>query len=122
MRTNPKTSRRRSSSLSRRGFSTQSFSGSQPDRRRLVFEPLEDRRLLAVFTVSNLNDAGGGSLRDAITMANVDSIADTIDFSVTGQIDIASQLPTITEAVRSCLDVLLYGCKIAHQGSSVDIQ
>ncbi len=99
MRTNPKTSRRRSSWLSRRGFSMQSFSGSQPDRRRLVFEPLEDRRLLAVFTVSNLNDAGGGSLRDAITMANVDSIADTIDFSVTGQIDIASQLPTITESV-----------------------
>jgi hypothetical protein len=55
--------------------------------------------MLAVFTVSNLNDAGAGSLRDAITMANVDSIADTIDFSVTGQIDIASQLPTITESV-----------------------
>ena len=72
---------------------------SANDQRRLAFEPLEDRRLLAVFTVDNLGDSGTGSLRDAITQANATTEADRIDFSVTGTINIASQLPTITEAL-----------------------
>ena len=72
--------------------------------RRLHVETLEDRRLLAVFSVSNLDDAGTGSLRDAITLANANGEADTIDFSsidfsVPGTIDLASQLPTITEGL-----------------------
>jgi predicted outer membrane repeat protein len=67
--------------------------------RRLRFEPLEDRRLLAVFTVSNLADAGAGSLRAAITAANGAAGADAIDFSVTGTINIMSALPQITGAV-----------------------
>ena len=46
----------------------------------LLFESLEDRRLLAVFSVSNLNDAGAGSLRDAITQANSAAGADEIVF------------------------------------------
>ena len=50
-------------------------------QRRLRFEPLEDRRLLAVFTVSNLNNSGSGSLRDAIALANSASGPDTIDFA-----------------------------------------
>ena len=53
--------------------------------------------MLAVFTVSNLNDAGGGSLRDAIDMANAAGGADEIQFSVNGTIALASQLPTITD-------------------------
>lgn len=65
----------------------------------LGIEPLEDRRLLAVFSVSNLSDAGGGSLRDAITMANSTLGADEIQFSVTGTVNIESQLPTITDAL-----------------------
>lgn len=72
---------------------------SSADRRRLAFEPLEDRRLLAVFTVDNLSDSGPGSLREAITQANVTDAADVIEFSVTGTIDIASQLPTITRSL-----------------------
>ena len=51
------------------------------------------------FTVTNLNDAGTGSLRDAINMANGTSAADTIEFSVTGTINLESQLPSITQPV-----------------------
>ena len=59
------------------------------DRRRSVhpscrvprFEPLEDRRLLAVFTVTNLDDAGDDSLRAAVALANSTAGDDTIDFA-----------------------------------------
>src|SRR6185369_15874692 len=59
--------------------------------RRLRFEPLEDRRLLTTLTVNTLVDenngigAGGVSLRDAVAAANT---GDTINFSVTGTIDL----------------------------------
>ncbi len=48
--------------------------------RRLHVEALEDRRMLAVFTVTNNGDSGAGSLRDAITQANTMAGADTINF------------------------------------------
>ncbi len=55
--------------------------------KRLRFEPLEERQLLSVFTVTNLNDgavAGAGalpgSLRQAIYDANHSAGADTIQF------------------------------------------
>jgi len=64
--------------------------------RRLHVEALEDRRLLAVFSVDNLSDAGTGSLRDAIDMANAAAGADEIQFSVNGTINLVSQLPTTT--------------------------
>jgi len=38
----------------------------------------------ATFTVTNTNDSGAGSLRDAITQANTAAGADTIAFNVTG--------------------------------------
>jgi hypothetical protein len=53
----------------------------RPQRRSLRFEPLEDRRMLATFTVSNLNTAGSGSLRDAIELANSVEGADIIGFA-----------------------------------------
>lgn len=49
--------------------------------RKLHVEPLEDRRLLAMFTVDNLNDSGAGSLRDAILQANSAAGADEIVFA-----------------------------------------
>jgi len=46
----------------------------------------------ANFTVSNLNDSGPGSLRDAVTQANLAIGADTINFTVTGTIPLATQI------------------------------
>ena len=68
----------------------------------LTFDALEDRRLLATFTVTNVNDAGAGSLREAITTANNTTGADTITFdsgvfNTSQTIDLNSQLPTITD-------------------------
>ncbi len=50
----------------------------------LRLEPLEERRLLAVYTVttnSDLDVGSSGSLRWAITQANANPGVDTIDFS-----------------------------------------
>ena len=51
----------------------------------------------ATFTVSNLNNSGGGSLRAAITVANANPGADKITFSVSGTITLGSSLPDITD-------------------------
>ncbi len=40
--------------------------------------------LLAIYTVTNTNDSGAGSLRQAIIDANANSGADTINFNITG--------------------------------------
>jgi hypothetical protein len=60
---------------------------------------LETRTLLATYTVTNLLDAGAGSLRQAITDANAAPGADEIAFSVAGSIQLVSALPSITDAV-----------------------
>ena len=99
--------------LSKRPLAEQLFEGglpkaprrkprpAKPHARRLRAELLEDRRLLAVFTVTNLDNAGPGSLRDAIAMANATGEADEIVFDATvfaaaQTIALDSQLPTIT--------------------------
>ncbi|MFY9569866.1 MAG: HYR domain-containing protein [Blastocatellia bacterium] len=55
------------------------------------------------FTVNNTNDAGGGSLRQAILNANGNAGTDTIVFNIPGAaphtISLLSPLPAITEAV-----------------------
>ncbi len=51
---------------------------------RLMAEPLEARRLLTVFTVTNVNNSGDGSVRDAITQANASPGLDIIDFDIPG--------------------------------------
>jgi parallel beta-helix repeat protein len=45
-------------------------------------EGLEGRTLLSTYTVTNVNDTGSGSLRQAITDANKHSGADTIRFAI----------------------------------------
>lgn len=51
------------------------------------------------FTVANTNDAGTGSLREAITMANSTAGDDTIQFGTTGTISLQTVLPVITENI-----------------------
>src|SRR5262245_2477530 len=82
---------------------------SRKPRRRSVLprvlrpvERLEDRITPTNFLVTNTDDSGSGSLRQAILDANATSGTDTIQFSMgSGSQTIAplSELPTITEAV-----------------------
>jgi hypothetical protein len=60
---------------------------------------LEERRLLSVFTVSNTDDGGSGSLRQAILDANVAAGTDQIQFdpNVKGTIVLISGEPVITD-------------------------
>ena len=63
-------------------------------------EVLETRDLLATLTVTNLQNAGTGSFRQAIIEANKRPGADTIEFGVAGTIRISgASLPTITGSV-----------------------
>uniref|UniRef100_UPI0035644A97 DUF4347 domain-containing protein n=1 Tax=Novipirellula sp. TaxID=2795430 RepID=UPI0035644A97 len=59
--------------------------------------------LLATFTVTNTNNSGGGSLRQAILDANALAGTDTINFSITGAgvhtINLTTALPSITETL-----------------------
>jgi hypothetical protein len=76
-------------------------------RRRPVFLGLEDRQLLTNFSVTNLNDSGAGTLRQAIIDANNDPFnpgdptADSISFNLTNPpstptINLNSTLPPVT--------------------------
>src|SRR3990170_8640945 len=72
----------------------------QPGVRRLRIEPLEDRLLLATFTVTNLDDFGAGSLRQAIVDANSTGGADRVDLTgVSGTLAVALGELEITDAL-----------------------
>src|SRR6516164_4140303 len=51
----------------------------------------------ATFNVSTLTDSGPGSLRQAILDANAAPGNDTITFSVTGTITLATNLPVVAD-------------------------
>lgn len=71
----------------------------QQKRFRPQLETLEDRMAPATFFVTNINDSGAGSLRQAIISANQASGTDTINFSIGAgakTITPATALPTIT--------------------------
>ena len=67
-----------------RAWRARPLAGRGPRRaqRGLELEPLEDRQLLATFTVLNTNDAGPGSLRQAILDANATPGLDAINFNI----------------------------------------
>lgn len=78
------------------------IASATPRRRRrtlLGMETLEDRRVMATFSVTNGLDDGVGSLRAAIALANADPAPDTIDFapSVTAVTLTSGQLRISTE-------------------------
>ena len=69
-----------------------------------LFLFLGENGIAATYTVSNTDDSGAGSLRQAITDANANAGTDTIDFSglpTGGQetITLSSSLPDISETV-----------------------
>src|SRR5262245_28102836 len=68
---------------------------------RLFLQDMEDRIAPTVFTVTNLNDSGAGSLRQAVLDANAAAGADTIDFQtgLTGTITLTSGEIAISDAV-----------------------
>jgi hypothetical protein len=74
-----------------------------PLRFRPRLEPLEDRAVPAQvgLTVTSLADSGMGSLRAAILAADAGSHSDkfTIDFAVTGTIDLQAPLPDLKNAI-----------------------
>ena len=74
---------------------------SKRRRRRLIVEQLEDRRLLATFTVVNTDDSGAGSFRQAIVDANTSLGNDTIQFDsgVNGTITLTSGELAITDSL-----------------------
>src|SRR5687768_3200360 len=79
-----------------------SVASATPRRRRrtlLGMEMLEDRRVMATFTVANGLDDGVGSLREAIALANADPTPDTINFapSVTAVTLTSGQLTISTD-------------------------
>src|SRR5688572_26417016 len=66
-------------------------------------ESLEGRTLMSTYVVTNANDAGAGSLRQAILNANGHAGADVITFAVGSgarTINLASRLPSINDQLK----------------------
>ena len=72
-------------------------------RRRSLLEHLEDRRVLATYSVTTLADTGAGSFRSALQAANATGVADSIVFaeSLAGTInlEVANGALSITSPV-----------------------
>lgn len=67
-----------------------------------ALEALEGRTLLSTYTVTNANDSGSGSLRQAILDANAHGGADTIAFAIGSgakTINLAKALPSLGDAL-----------------------
>ncbi|MFT3785566.1 MAG: right-handed parallel beta-helix repeat-containing protein [Tepidisphaeraceae bacterium] len=78
------------------------FNRSSVLRNASHVDTLETRRLMATFAVTNANDAGAGSLRDAITQANATPGADQVSFNIgagSKKIALQTALPAISEAL-----------------------
>ena len=95
--------------------------GANIHHRPLNFQPLEDRRLLAVFTVTSNADAGEGTLRQAILGANDTPAADEIvfDSNLNGAtIDLSTGELEITEPLTINASGLSRGITVDAQSTS----
>ncbi len=111
---------------SHRDWATRAFQNLKHRARRrsrrtraAQLESLEDRALLATFTVTNVNDSGAGSLRQAVADANAAADADTIQFSgaaAGGTITLTSQIDITQDLVIDGGDS---GVTIAGSGSTM---
>jgi hypothetical protein len=74
---------------------------SSPNGADLGIEALEGRVVRATITVMSLGDSGPGTLRAAITQADLDTNPETITFepSVTGTITLLSALPDLSAVI-----------------------
>ena len=86
--------------------------------RSLTMECLEERRLLAVFSVINTENAGFGSLRRAINAANATPGADTIRFAS----DLAGQTIDLTSGELEVTETLTIDATSLEQNVIVDAQ
>jgi parallel beta-helix repeat protein len=80
---------------------TRSDSRSSTLTAQPLVESLESRQLLTVFTVTNTDDSGAGSLRDAITKSNNTAGVDTIVFNIGASSKVirpASPLPDLWDS------------------------
>ena len=74
---------------------------TRSDRYRFAprLEALDSREVPTTFQVTNLADAGMGSLRQAVLNANANPGADVIDFAATGTIALTSGQLAINDGV-----------------------
>jgi hypothetical protein len=95
-----------SGSFLKRLASNRGHERTMPGRRRLRpdLSLLEDRNLLSTFTVTNVDNAGPGSFRWAITETNKTAINFSANFSNTKQvIRLDSALPTLADASNTAI-------------------
>ncbi len=91
----------RATSAERLSVRERAFSAGATMLNRAMFEGLEARRFLAAFSVTNTNNAGSGSLRQAVLDANASAGADVIEFAggLTGTIALSGGELLVSESL-----------------------
>ncbi len=88
---------------------------------RLALMTLEDRVVPAVFNVTSLADSGANTLRQAILDATASAGSDTININVSGNIALASALPTLAKGGTAdglIIDATVAGVTVTGGGTA----
>ncbi len=99
----------------------------QRNQRKLNFEPLENRLLLSIFYVTNTDDSGTGSLRQAIESVDLDPLSNGQDIiepsqAALGTISPQSAFPALTRGDVTIEDLNLDGSGAGSGADGLDIQ